>query len=138
MKTVVFTPFHSELDLWNVCLPDCYVFVCMYLCSSSSYVCDNWKLSKIKSMVITTSSNLECNYTVDTVTLLGQWLRSKSIRLWFEWNELSDWFMYVKWRAERRTKRNHRVWERVSRGVGDIWMKHGPLMGEGEYWIRQR
>lgn len=24
------------------------------------------------------------------------------------------------------------------RGVADIWMKHGPLMGEGEYWVRQR
>lgn len=31
---------------------------------------------------------------------------------------LTDWFMYVKWRAKTQAKRNHRVWERVRLGGG--------------------
>lgn len=72
----------------------------VYFCSSSCFCCAScilawdWKWSKMKSMVITTSSNLECNYTVTTVTLSGRWLRSKSIKLCSEWNQ-TDWLIYV-------------------------------------------
>lgn len=89
--SAVFTPFHSELELCS--LSDC---ICLYVlcCSSRTFISDNWKWSKIKSMVITTSSNLECNYTLDAVALSGRRLRSKSIKLCSEWNWI-DWLIYV-------------------------------------------
>lgn len=85
-------------------------------------VCDNWKRSRIKSTVITTSSNLECNYSADTVTLSGRRLRSESIGLRSEWNWI-DWLIYVcqvkgkelDTKRERERKK-HRVGERVGRG----------------------
>lgn len=69
---------------------------CLYvLCySSCAFVHDKWKWSKIKSVVIIASPNLESNYSVDTVTLSGRWLRRQSIRLCSEWNWI-DWLIYV-------------------------------------------
>lgn len=121
--------------------------LCVFHCSSCNFAHRKWKSSKIKSTAITTSSNLECNYTV---TLSGQWLRSKSIRLCSKWNG-TDWLIYVcQMKGKETDKKETTECESGSgdgggggvcvggRGVADTWMEHGPLMGEGEYWIRQR
>lgn len=68
----------------------------------------------------------------------------------------TDWLMCVKWRAKRRgpnerppgvehqrgggwAERRSTGWRRgEGRRGAQLWMKRGPLMGDGEYWIRQR
>lgn len=126
--------FQSELRLRNAFSFWLYLFCC----SSCTFVCCKWKWSEIKSMVITTSSHLKCNYTV---TLSGRWLRGRSIRLCSEWNG-TDWLIYVCQVKGKETGQKETTECESGSGVGggvpDLWMKHGPLMGEGEYWIRQR
>lgn len=132
MKSIFSISESSQATKWSL-----FVLVCF----SFTFARSLGKSSEIKSAVITTSSNLKCNYTV---ALSGRRLRSKSIRPWMKRDRLIDLCMSSEGQT-RGTKRNAQsarvgqaLWWRWWGGVTDLWVKHGLLMGEGEYWIRQR
>lgn len=105
----MFPPFHSELELWNTCMSAC-ICICFPLCSSScTFMCDNWKWSQTKSMVITTSSNLECNYTVDADTLSGH-VAQKQIHQALLWMKL-DWLIDLCMSSEGQRERQKETTE---------------------------
>lgn len=83
---------------------------------------------------IIASSNSEHNYTLDTVTLSGRWLRSKSIRLCFEWN-WTDWLIYVCQvkGKEMDTKKLQSVRERAGGGESQLYG-----WSAGLWWGKER
>lgn len=116
--------FQSELRLRNAFSFWLYLFCC----SSCTFVCCKWKWSEIKSMVITTSSHLECNYTV---TLSGRWLRGRSIRLCSEWNG-TDWLIYVCQVKGKETDKKKpqsvrvgQAWGGSPRSMDEAWTPDG-------------
>lgn len=120
----------SEFELY-VCIPNAmYLFACACIFS----VCA-WLVKMTQNRIhghIITSSNSEHNYTLDTVTLSGRQLRSKSIRLCSEWN-WTDWLIYVCQvkGKEMDTKKPQSVRERVGGGESQIYgWSTGPWWGK--------
>lgn len=129
IKTILFTPFLSLSYMFA--FPNAmYLFACACIFS----VCA-WLVKMTQNRIhghIITSSNSEHNCTLDTVTLSGRQLRSKSIRLCSEWN-WTDWLIYVCQvkGKEMDTKKPQSVREWVGGGESQIYgWSTGPWWGK--------
>lgn len=131
MRSTLFTPFtvswSSEtffsLNFMFVCFILCVLFLSLFL----------WLKMKQNQIHSLKPHHLIWNVITPWILLLYQDGGSDADPSGSALNEigLTDWFMYVKWRAKRQTKRKHWVWEWVRGGESQIygWSK-APWRGE--------